>query len=89
MRQREFMRRRDFLKVICGTAAPWPVCASAQQPPKMHRVAFVASTSPVSELIGANPINLNGFLHPSLFTHTRTITEWIMCDESPHCQPPQ
>jgi putative ABC transport system substrate-binding protein len=41
-----------------------PVCASAQQPPKMHRVAFVASTSPVSELIGANPINpaARGFL---------------------------
>ena len=59
------MRRRDFLKVICGTATAWPVCASAQQPPKMHRVAFVASTSPVSELIGANPINLaaRAFLH--------------------------
>ena len=31
---------------------------------KMQRVAFVASTAPVSELIGANPINLaaRGFL---------------------------
>jgi putative ABC transport system substrate-binding protein len=31
----------------------------------MHRVAFVASTSPVSELIGANPINpaARAFLH--------------------------
>jgi putative ABC transport system substrate-binding protein len=58
------MRRRDFLKVICGAAAAWPVCASTQQPSKMHRVAFVASTSPISELIGANPnLAARAFLH--------------------------
>src|SRR5262245_7539859 len=26
------MRRRDFIKVICGTTAGWPLVAQAQQP---------------------------------------------------------
>jgi hypothetical protein len=50
------MRRRDFLIVSFGAVALWPVSAHLQQM-KMHRVAFVSAISPVSELIGANPIN--------------------------------
>jgi len=58
------MRRRDFLRAFCRAVAVWPVSALAQQT-KMHRVAFVASTSPVSELTGADPINpaVRAFAH--------------------------
>ena len=49
------MRRRDFLRVLCGAGALWPVSPGAQQT-KMHRGAFVAYAIPVSEVIGVNPI---------------------------------
>ena len=36
------MRRRDFLKAIAGSAAAWPVPASAQQPPdKVARIGYL------------------------------------------------
>ena len=39
------MRRRDFIKVITGSAVVWPLAARAQQQP-MPVVAFLKSTTP-------------------------------------------
>src|SRR5438067_13604097 len=40
------MRRRDFIKVVGGSAVTWPLAARAQQQPPMPVMAFLKSTTP-------------------------------------------
>ena len=40
------MRRRDFIKVVAGSVAAWPLAAHAQQPGKVPRIGFLGAASP-------------------------------------------
>jgi len=39
------MRRRDFIKVVAGSAISWPLSAHAQQPGRVRRVGVLMSTA--------------------------------------------
>jgi putative ABC transport system substrate-binding protein len=49
------VRRRDFIVTFGGAALANVLPAHAQQAERVYRVGWVASTSPVTELIGPNP----------------------------------
>ena len=60
----------------------WPAVASAQQPRRIPRVAWIATTSPVSELAGPNPVNpvakafVRGLRDLGYIDGTNIIIEW-------------
>jgi len=51
------MRRRELIAVVGGAELANLLPAHAQQSERVLRVGWVASISPLSELVGTNPIN--------------------------------
>jgi len=58
------MKRREFIAFV-SAAAVWPVAPHAQQVGKVHRIGLVFATSPVSDMVGSDPIHplARAFLH--------------------------
>jgi putative ABC transport system substrate-binding protein len=44
------MRRREFITLLGGSAAAWPIAARGQQAPKVYRIGFIAGAAPSSSL---------------------------------------
>ena len=68
------MRRRDFIAVLGGAAAAWPLAARAQQAGKIHRVGFLAN-DPTIPTQSAGRAFLDGLRESGFIEGKNTIIE--------------
>ena len=58
------MRRREFITLLGGAAAAWPLAAWAQQSDRTYRLGFLIPTSRQTPAVAAffDELRLNGFI---------------------------
>ncbi len=77
------MRRRDFIKFIAGSAAAWPLAASAQQAAKMLKVGYLWHASSAKEEYPYYDAVIEGFAKLGYVNGRNIVLEHRFPDERP------
>ena len=77
------MRRREFMTLLGGAPAAWPIAARAQQPERMRRVVVLSGTAETDLEIQARNAAFVQTLHQLGWTDRRNLRidcHWINSD---------